>query len=61
MSNVKAPKLQDQSLYITKAYLNGEWVDSVSGETFEVVNPSTGDVIAIIPEMVSFPNGCFGR
>ncbi len=51
MSNVKTPKLQNQSLYITKAYLNGEWVDSMSGETFEVLNPSTGDVIAVIPEM----------
>ena len=27
-----------------KHYINGEFVDSVSGETFEVLNPSTNEV-----------------
>ena len=30
----------------TKAYINGKWVDAVSGETFTVDNPATGDTIA---------------
>src|SRR5439155_23993310 len=27
----------------------GEWVDAVSGETFESVNPATGDTIGVFP------------
>jgi 1-pyrroline dehydrogenase len=32
-----------------KAFIGGEWADSVSGETMEVVNPATGEVIAELP------------
>jgi 1-pyrroline dehydrogenase len=32
-----------------KAFIGGEWADSVSGETMEVINPATGDVIAEVP------------
>lgn len=31
-----------------KLLLNGEWVESASGETFETVDPATGDVIGYI-------------
>lgn len=37
-----APQLKDQSLFIEQAYINGEWVDAKSGETFEVHDPATG-------------------
>ena len=30
-------------------YINGEWVDAVSGLTFEVTNPATGEVIGSVP------------
>ena len=30
-------------------YIAGEWVDSASGETFESVNPATGDTIGTFP------------
>ncbi|MAK61091.1 MAG: succinate-semialdehyde dehydrogenase (NADP(+)) [Ponticaulis sp.] len=30
----------------TQAYINGNWVDAVSGETFNVDNPANGDLIA---------------
>ncbi|HZG81725.1 MAG TPA: aldehyde dehydrogenase family protein [Brevibacillus sp.] len=30
-----------------RLFINGEWVDSSSGETFEVRNPANGDVIAL--------------
>ncbi len=30
-------------------FIGGEWVDSVSGETMEVLNPATGAVIAEVP------------
>jgi len=33
-----------------KMLLDGEWVDSVSGATFEATSPSTGEVIARVPE-----------
>jgi succinate-semialdehyde dehydrogenase/glutarate-semialdehyde dehydrogenase len=29
-------QLKDQSLFIEKAYVNGEWVEAQSGKTFEV-------------------------
>jgi acyl-CoA reductase-like NAD-dependent aldehyde dehydrogenase len=30
-------------------YINGSWVDSVCKETFVIVNPATGDVLANVP------------
>lgn len=33
-----------------KNYINGDWVDSSDGATFEVRNPATGDLLAIFPE-----------
>ena len=44
-------KLQDQSLFKEQAYINGEWVSSDDGSTFEIVNPATGDVIGTAPDM----------
>src|SRR5256886_14574430 len=32
-----------------KNLVGGEWVDSASGETMEVVNPATGEAIAEVP------------
>ena len=31
-------------------YINGEWVDSASGKTFPVYDPSTEEVIAYVPD-----------
>src|SRR5581483_2365259 len=31
-------------------FVNGDWRDSRSGETFEATSPATGDVIATIPQ-----------
>ena len=42
---VELPLLQRQ------AYVDGTWVDADSGETFPVVNPATGEVIAEVPRM----------
>ena len=30
-------------------FIGGEWVDAVSGETFESINPATGELIGIFP------------
>ena len=32
-----------------KSFVGGEWVDAASGETMEVLNPPTGEVIADVP------------
>ena len=34
----------------TKILINNKWVDSISGKTFETVNPATGEVIAKVAE-----------
>ncbi|KAI9930985.1 succinate semialdehyde dehydrogenase NADP+ linked [Aspergillus wentii] len=44
------PKLKDQSLFIEKAYVNGEFVASQSGKTFEVHDPASGELIGTCPE-----------
>jgi succinate-semialdehyde dehydrogenase / glutarate-semialdehyde dehydrogenase len=41
--------LADTELLRTRAYIDGAWVDADSGETFEVVNPATGDLVAEVP------------
>src|SRR3989344_1751855 len=33
-----------------KMFINGEWVDSHSGKTFDVINPANSQVIARVPE-----------
>src|SRR5260370_10024859 len=42
---VKPPKVKDQPLFI-----GGKWLDSVSGKTFETLNPATGEVICQVAE-----------
>jgi aldehyde dehydrogenase (NAD+) len=42
---VKPPQVKDQPLLI-----NGRWQDSVSGKTFETLNPATGQVICNVAE-----------
>src|SRR5262249_42409309 len=32
-----------------KNFVGGDWVDAVEGETMEVLNPATGEVIAEVP------------
>ncbi|MCP4597652.1 NAD-dependent succinate-semialdehyde dehydrogenase [Neptuniibacter sp.] len=39
-------QLKDSSLLQTQAFINGEWVDGDSGESFPVLNPATGEVLA---------------
>ena len=32
-----------------KCFIGGEWADAASGETMDVINPATGQVIAEVP------------
>ena len=34
-----------------KLFIDGKWVDSVSGKTFDTINPATEEVITLIPEL----------
>lgn len=45
-----ASSLKDPSLFVEKAYINGQWVSSKSGQTFQVYNPATEEVIGSCPE-----------
>lgn len=46
MTMLERPELLKQ-----QAYINGRWVDADSGETIDVVNPSSGERIGTIPKM----------
>lgn len=42
--------LKDPSLLMQNNYIDGKWVPSNTGVTFEVVNPADKEVISIVPE-----------
>ncbi|OTB00951.1 hypothetical protein M426DRAFT_75463 [Hypoxylon sp. CI-4A] len=50
MSSPLASKLKDPSIFVGKAYINGQWVSSKSKKTFEVRNPASGEVVGTCPE-----------
>jgi succinate-semialdehyde dehydrogenase / glutarate-semialdehyde dehydrogenase len=45
--------LTNAALWREQAYINGEWVSATSGDSFEVTNPATGDVLGTVPTMSS--------
>ncbi len=52
ISTLLTSKLKDASLATDKTLVGTEWVSAgESGKTFEVTNPSTGDVIATLPDL----------
>src|SRR5687768_10650119 len=55
MTTIAAPSKSARSklpvkIRQTKMLIDGKWVDSVSGRTFETINPATGEVIAHVAE-----------
>jgi len=46
---VSTLNLKDPSLLRTQSYLNGKWVDADNGETREVTNPATGEILGTVP------------
>ncbi|WP_339765684.1 NAD-dependent succinate-semialdehyde dehydrogenase [uncultured Hoeflea sp.] len=47
-----AEMLKDPSLLVTSAYVGGSWMKTApSGKTFDVLNPSTGEVITALPDL----------
>ena len=45
--------LNDPTLLRTKALVGGEWIDADSGETFDVIDPADGSVVASVATSVS--------
>jgi succinate-semialdehyde dehydrogenase/glutarate-semialdehyde dehydrogenase len=43
--------LSDPSLLKNQAYINGQWVDADSGETFAVSNPANGELIVNVAKL----------
>ena len=43
--------LNDPNLFREKCYINGEWLDADTGQTVDVTNPATGDVLGTVPKM----------
>jgi len=39
------------SLLKQQAYVNGQWIDALNGETNPVLNPATGEQIATVPDL----------
>ncbi|MDJ0946649.1 MAG: NADP-dependent succinate-semialdehyde dehydrogenase [Kiloniellales bacterium] len=46
-----APALTDPDLFRELCYIDGQWVGAESGETQEVNNPASGDVMGTVPKM----------
>uniref|UniRef100_A6VY66 Succinic semialdehyde dehydrogenase n=1 Tax=Marinomonas sp. (strain MWYL1) TaxID=400668 RepID=A6VY66_MARMS len=44
-------KLKDPSLLISAGFIDGQWIQAPNGNTFEVLNPSTGEVIAKVADL----------
>lgn len=44
------PRVADFLKGTKKLYVNGKWVESLSGKTFDTPNPATGDVLAVVSE-----------
>ncbi|GAA5971069.1 hypothetical protein JCM21900_003611 [Sporobolomyces salmonicolor] len=44
------PQLRD-SLWLTSGYLNGQWTSGSASESFDVINPGTGEKMGSLPDM----------
>ncbi|AMA44270.1 NADP-dependent succinate-semialdehyde dehydrogenase [Pseudomonas monteilii] len=44
-------QLKDAQLFRQQAFINGEWLDADNGQSIQVTNPATGEVIGSVPKM----------
>ena len=42
-------ELKDKKLFKQQCFINGEWIDAETGETFEVYNPSNQKLLGYMP------------
>lgn len=50
MATITEPKIRTPKITQTKCLIGGRWVSSVSGKTFDTINPATEEVIAQVAE-----------
>lgn len=43
-------RLKDSRLFKQQAYINGNWLESISGDRFHVIDPATGATVGSCPE-----------
>jgi succinate-semialdehyde dehydrogenase/glutarate-semialdehyde dehydrogenase len=43
--------LSDPKLFRQQCFINGQWIDATSGDTINVTNPATGEVLGTVPKM----------
>ena len=46
---ISGVRLSDPALFRQQCYVGGEWVDADSGETFDVVDPASGQTVGTVP------------
>lgn len=51
LTRINLVRAMSSNLLKEKAYVNGEWVSSHSGKTFQVTNPANGNIIGLVPDM----------
>ena len=54
MLNPKGPNgidLQDPSLFRQQCYVGGKWIEADGGESIDVHNPATGELLGTVPKM----------
>jgi succinate-semialdehyde dehydrogenase/glutarate-semialdehyde dehydrogenase len=44
-------QLKDSKLFRQHAYINGKWMEADNGQTINVNNPATGDILGTVPKM----------
>lgn len=44
-------QLNDVGLLKSQALINGQWRDADTKQTFNVINPATGEIISTVPKM----------
>src|SRR3954466_15757639 len=50
MATATEPKTRKPQIRNTQCFIGGKWQPSVSGKTFETINPATEEVIAQVAE-----------
>lgn len=44
-------ELNDPTLHLSQSFVDGEWIDADSGQTFDVVNPADGSVVGKVADV----------
>ncbi|KAF4426707.1 putative succinate-semialdehyde dehydrogenase [Colletotrichum fructicola] len=44
------PTVKDDTLFIQKCHIDGQWTEAATGQTFEVHDPATGHLVGTCPE-----------